>query len=260
MTASTEEQLLIDADVLDVFYRDGLAVVPSVLSADECAHLRELTDRLAVDPGAINNGHVTDVQTAMVLRYIQGLDQVLADLTIREPLHAYAEAIVGQHPKLCGMNVIRNRTDQAISSWHVDDMLEIPLGPGQTRHDPSMRMPVIWFTIQIALSDIVTYEQGPTEFVPGSHYSGRGPSAEDLTFDGQGPVAVYCKAGDAYLFNHQIWHRGAPNSSADTRYLMQIQYCRSSIYHRFSDKKNTEPPPNLDKNNRDLLDVLGIPA
>jgi ectoine hydroxylase-related dioxygenase (phytanoyl-CoA dioxygenase family) len=95
-----------------------------------------------------------------------------------------------------------------------------------------MQMPVFWMTIQIALTDIDSVENGATQFVPGSHYSGRNPSSENPVFEGQGPKAVLCKAGDAYLTNHQCWHRGAPNLSDRTRYLMQLQFAQ-----RWADKR-----------------------
>jgi len=58
-------------------------------------------------------------------------------------------------------------------------------------------MPVFWFSFQIALSDIDTPEKGPTEIVPGSHYSGRKVNREGpYDFEGRGPTPVLCRAGD----------------------------------------------------------------
>jgi len=246
------------AAILETFHRVGVAKVPGVFSPEECGPLRDLTDRLAADPEILRNGHVTPVYDTMVLRHIQCLHPVFANLTVREPILGLARQIVGWNPKLCGMNVIRSHTEQAISRWHVDDLLENPLAPGQTRHDPSMRMPVLWFTVQIALTDIETHAQGPTEIVPGSHYSGRDVDVNHLEFEGQGPTPIYCRAGDAYLFNHQTWHRGAPNTSPDTRYLMQIQYCRQWVFNRFANPLNTKPPVGFDSENADLRNVLGL--
>ena len=102
------------------------------------------------------------------------------------------------------------------------------------RFDPRTRMPVTWLTVQVPLSDIDSLEQGPTQFVPGSHYSGRHPPKSDAPeFEGRGPRAMLCKAGDVYLFNHQCWHRGAPNLSDRTRYLMQLQYAQRWADRRF---------------------------
>ena len=94
---------------------------------------------------------------------------------------------------------------------------------------------VLGLTVQCALSDIETLEHGPTQFVPGSHYSGRYPpkGEEAPTFAGRGPTSLLCKAGDIYFTNHQCWHRGAPNTSDRTRYVMQLQYAQRWADARF---------------------------
>ena len=51
---------------------------------------------------------------------------------------------------------------------------------------------------------------------------------------GRGAVDVYCKAGDIYLTNHQCWHRGAPNLSQRTRYILQVQYAARWADRRFN--------------------------
>jgi ectoine hydroxylase-related dioxygenase (phytanoyl-CoA dioxygenase family) len=112
----------------------------------------------------------------------------------------------------------------------VDDVLEFPLPEDIARFDPRIRMPVFWLTVQVALSDIETEAHGPTQFVPGSHYSGRRPpTQENPTFEGRGPVPVFCKAGDIYLTNHQCWHRGAPNQTERPRDLITNAYVRPEI-------------------------------
>jgi len=116
----------------------------------------------------------------------------------------------------------------------VDDVLEFPLPEEIARFDARMRMPVFWMTVQVALSDIDGIEHGPTQFVPGSHYSGRQPnSQENPQFEEHDAQSVLCKAGDAYLTNHQCWHRGAPNLSNRTRYIMQLQYAQKWADARF---------------------------
>jgi ectoine hydroxylase-related dioxygenase (phytanoyl-CoA dioxygenase family) len=112
--------------------------------------------------------------------------------------------------------------------------VEFPLPEAIPCFDARVRMPILWLTLQIALSDIDSLEYGPTQFVPGSHYSGRRPpNSENPEFQGRGPKPILCKAGDVYLFNHQCWHRGAPNLSDRTRYLMQIQYAQRWADRRF---------------------------
>ena len=223
------------AKVLQDFYRDGIAVVPGVLTDDEIAQLRELSDLYIDHPEAAKQGYAAAVITAMVLRCTQSLHRAFCDMLVREPFISLAEAVLGPNPGFCGQNVIRTDSGTGVSTWHVDDNVEFPLPPEIPRHDARMRMPVFWFSFQIALSDILTNENGPTEIVPNSHYSGRNvPKDGVLEFEGRGPAPIFCRAGDIYLFNHQLWHRGSPNGSIQRRYLMQNQYCKAWGISRFA--------------------------
>ncbi|MFF4583133.1 hypothetical protein ACFY15_32900 [Streptomyces sp. NPDC001373] len=46
-------------------------------------------------------------------------------------------------------------------------------------------------------------------------------------------TSLLARAGDAYLVNSQTWHRGAPNQSDRTRYLLTTAYGRRIISQRF---------------------------
>ena len=201
-------------DILDRFYRDGCVVVPGVFSAGECAALRELTDEIAK-----NN-------PSFIIRNPEEQSIAFVRLFIREPILSLVQAILGPEARFCGQNVIRNQPGQSISHWHVDDKLEYPLPPDVPRWDGRARLPLTWLSVQVPLSDILAPEDGPTEIVPGSHYSGRLSPKENPVFEGRGAEPVLCHAGDIYLFNHQLWHRGSPNTGTRTRYLMQLQYAR----------------------------------
>lgn len=209
--------------IIDDFYRDGYAVVRGVLSAEECAHLRALTDEIANRPS---------VQEAskgwFVVREVEREDIAFARLFIREPIYGLVREILGPECRFCGQNVIRNKPGEAVSKWHVDDnnRLEHPLPPEIPRWPAGARLPLIWLSVQVPLTDVLALEDGPTEIVPGSHYSGRLPDVDHLEFEGRGVEPIFCRAGDIYLFNHQTWHHGRPNTGAKTRYLMQLQYAR----------------------------------
>ena len=227
------------AAVLETFYRDGYAMLPGVLSADEVAQLREIADYHIDHPGAAGDrGYAAPVYTAMVLRCTQSLHRAFCDMLVREPFLSLGEAICGANAGFCGQNVIRSEKGTAVSKWHIDDILEFPLPEEIPRHDARMKMPVFWFSFQIALSDIESVEHGPTQLVPGSHYSGRDvpQDTENMAFEGRKPIPIFCKAGDVYLFNHQTWHRGMVNQSDRRRYLMQNQYCKAWGVYRFSAK------------------------
>jgi hypothetical protein len=219
---------------LAAFDRDGFVLFPGVLTADDVAALRAKTDACFAARASIDPKFVSTVYGAFVLRRGAEYDPLFAALTTHPTLLAIVEGVLGPQPAFNALNVIRNEPGQAIARWHVDDVLEIPLPDSMARFDARMRMPVLWLTVQIALSDIATQAHGPTQFVPGSHYSGRHPTPpDDPVFEGRGPVSMLCKAGDIYLTNHQCWHRGAPNLSDRTRYVLQVQYAARWADRRF---------------------------
>lgn len=195
----------------------------NVLSAEECSDLCQLTDEIAERPS---------VQEAskgwFVVRAPQDEDIAFTRLFIREPILSLVQQILGPECRFAGQNVIRNQPGEAVSNWHIDDnnRLEHPLPPEVPRWPAGAQMPVIWLSVQVALTDTKIIEDGPTEIVPGSHYSGRLTPNENPVFEGKGVEPIFCQAGDIYLFNHQTWHRGAPNNGSKTRYLMQLQYAR----------------------------------
>jgi hypothetical protein len=221
------------AAIAALFAQEGCVRVPQVLTAEQVDALCAATDAHALNPDP-NSRHTSYAGNAFVLRQCEELGPVFADMATHPTLVAIAEAVLGPSPAFNAMNVIRNGPGQAISNWHVDDVLEFPLPADVPRFDARIRMPVFWFTIQVALSDIDRLEHGPTQYVPASHYSGRRPGqSSDLMFEGRGPEAVLCKAGDIYLTNHQTWHRGAPNLSDRVRYVMQVQYAQRWADRRF---------------------------
>ena len=238
-------------EIVEQFFRDGYVHIPGVITPREVSALRDKTDEFLDDPelqarsdpslGDRNYVQVWDHKTSgqelpFILRNSIELDQVFRDMLVREPILSLAEAVVGKDSKFCGQNSIRNLPGLSIDQWHCDSSeAYFPLPDDIGRHDPRVRMPVMWFTVQFALSDIEAMEHGPTQYVPGSHYSGRTPNnQENPEFDGNGPVSVFSKAGDIYLHDPMCWHRGAPNTSDRTRYLFQSQYAAHWAYLRFN--------------------------
>jgi ectoine hydroxylase-related dioxygenase (phytanoyl-CoA dioxygenase family) len=221
-------------ETAEEFFREGCVLVPGVFNEAEVELLRSKTDDYYHRREEIPARHASYAGTAFVLRNCADLDPVYKDSLSHDPIPALVEAVLGPQPRFNALNVIRNEPGAAISTWHVDDVVEFPLPDDIPRFDPRIRMPVFWFTVQVALSDIDTLENGPTQFVPTSHYSGRRPYTQDEPrFEGNGPKEVYCKAGDIYFTNHQAWHRGAPNTSNRTRYVMQLQFAQRWADSRF---------------------------
>ena len=103
-------------DVAAEFNQEGCALIPGVLSCDEVAELRELTDFYASDPivGPRNAAFVGDT---FVLRYCHELDPLFQSQTTRCSVLEIASAVLGEDPRFNAMNVIRNESGRAISRW-----------------------------------------------------------------------------------------------------------------------------------------------
>ena len=172
--------------IAEQFFRDGYVYIPNVLTPGEVSPLRERTDQLLDDPDLMEstNPNLADVRYVQlgkhqttgedlpfILRNTIELDQMFRDMLLREPIFSLAEAIVGTNCKFCGQNVLRNKPGLSIDRWHVDGEVHFPLPDSIERYDSRIRMRVMWFTVQMALSDIELIEHGPTQYVPVSHYS-----------------------------------------------------------------------------------------
>ena len=276
MNSNNPAEPLSDDHVREIsaaLYRDGFVHIPGILDAGEIEQLQNTTDRLIEDPqlqAAVSaerhdphyvQSHqaTTGEKLPFILRNTIELDPIFPAMLEREPILSLAEAIVGPGCRFCGQNVLRNLPGMAIESWHVDGAVHFPLPDEISRHDARARPPVLWLTVQIALTDVDTIEHGPTQYIPGSHFSGRKPGNQDNpSFEGVGPVSLFCKAGDIYLQDPQCWHRGAPNTSERTRYLMQSQYAVDWAYRRFG-WMNRVPVPDetLQTGSDRLLAILG---
>lgn len=222
---SAEETQRIQAD----FDRDGYCLIPGVLAPEEVAALREGIDKVFAESRWQDN-----LYSDFIAVRLFETDPVFEDLLTREPIISLAESLVGADCHLIAQNVVRNAPGQAIDRFHVDDALAFPIGEGMERHDPRLKLPACILSVQIPLTDIPSVEYGPTQFVPGSHYAGRQPNDSLApTFEGKEPVSILCKPGDIYLQNGQCWHRGAPNASDRTRYLLGVSYGKRWIAQRF---------------------------
>ncbi len=246
-------------EILESFYRDGVTLLPGVLSQAECQALRDAMDRAYSDPKFEANWYAKDFINVRLFE----TDNLFRDLLIREPIISLAEKILGIQCHLMAQNSVRSGRGKAIDTFHADvdaDCgVEFPCTPDMPRHDARLRMPVFRMTVQIMLTDCDKQEYGPTQFVLGSHYSGRHPNdPKNPTFEGKKPVNVLCKAGDIYLHNGQAWHRGGPNNSDRTRYLLQIAYCQRWVSQRFFPFIDYKMPPHVWEGANDRLQrVLG---
>jgi ectoine hydroxylase-related dioxygenase (phytanoyl-CoA dioxygenase family) len=60
-------------------------------------------------------------------------------------------------------------------------------------------------------------------------------------------VSCLGPAGSVVIFNNQVWHRGAPNTSDRVRAMTQVSYARRIIGHRYYPFMNYQMPEHVYK-------------
>lgn len=221
----------------EALYRDGYVYLPSVLSADEVADLRKQMDNLTAIPESFDK-HTDAPEHAFMNKsinnafnrhphFLQFLDHP-GVIDIEEAVH-------GDDCHCIGMTAWMTGSGRPEQTLHCD-WLALSL-PEDIMADPRVRLPIFITTAHYYLDDI-TKELGPTNFVPGSHLSGRGPDG-DVEWKGATDKSIMCKAGDVVIFRCEVWHRGTANTSGRTRYLLQVHYAKRMITQKF--------PPYLNK-------------
>jgi hypothetical protein len=98
-------------------------------------------------------------------------------MTVHPAILQIVQSVLGNNARFNAMNIIRNSQGQAISNWHVDDVLEFPLPPEIPRFDARIRMPVLW--LRAGCAERWTLENGPT-VVPGGHYWAQTGGSQNL--------------------------------------------------------------------------------
>lgn len=229
--------------ILDDFQRNGAAILGRMLSAEEVAALKARVDSFFVDPKMKADENIYgDYIGVRLFEW----DAMFRDLMVREPLIGLMETLLGADCHLIANNIVRNKPGQAIDQFHVDDLLWFPLPADLPRFDQRMSFPTLLVNVQIALTDIDAEEFGPTQFVPGSHYSGRNPNdVYHPEFESRREQSLLVPAGTVYLQHPQVWHRGAPNTSTRTRYLLQYGYGKRFIAQRFFPFLNYRMPDHV---------------
>ena len=218
-------------EIIAEFNREGYAYLGPTLESDEVEALRNAMERKWADP-AMHEEDRYQIHSISLMRMFE-YDTSFRDLIVREPFASLAEAMLGADCHMLAQNALRTEPAEPGSrsgGWHLDDLVHFPLNDEIERHDPRMIMPVMVMQLFTPLTDVDAITYGPTEVVPGSHYAGRRPNDPDQpSFAGRGPMPILARAGDAYIFNNQVWHRGAPNYSDRVRYLAGVTYSKRFV-------------------------------
>ena len=216
------------AGMTKALHDDGFALIPGVLSLDECAELRAATDRLK--PFGFDNLGVTDHFKCVFNR-----EKTFLDMIDRPGVIDLAESTMGAQCHIIGETAWRSHPGHNGWSPHTDRVfIELP---EDIAADPRVHLPIYLCTAHFYLNDI-PLEMAPTWVIPGSHKSGHSLSwgkESKPTFQGRELEPVLCKAGDVLFFRSEIWHTGSKNETVDqTRYLLQVHYSNRIIAQQFS--------------------------
>lgn len=218
-------------DRVQAMERDGYAYFPALLEEEEVARLRAAMGLLqpleasfdrdqTVESGGFINKSVNNAFNRDPL-FLQYLD--------KPGVIELAEAVHGEDCHVIGMTAWMTGPGRPDQNLHTDWQ---PLTlPKEVMADPRVKVPIFITTAHFYLDDI-DQELGPTNFVPGSHLSGRTPQG-DVTWQGGGEQSILCRAGDVVLFRCEVWHRGTANRSKRTRYLLQVHYAKRMITQKF---------------------------
>lgn len=222
------------------FQRDGYYAFGRLMEDEEVEALRADLQRKWDDP-RMHEPARDQIRGTSLMRMFE-YSYAFRDLIVREPFASLAEAILGDDCHCMSQNALYTPPNpKAVADgpggWHLDDLVHFPLPDGVPRHDLAVPPPCFVMQIFTPLTDVEEVRYGPTQVVPGSHFAGRQPhlphEQDQPEFDGQGPHSFLVRKGDAYMFNNQVWHRGAPNASDRTRLMAGVTYSKRFIAQKF---------------------------
>jgi ectoine hydroxylase-related dioxygenase (phytanoyl-CoA dioxygenase family) len=216
---------------VEALERDGYVYLPAVLDAREIAAMRACMDRLEAIPESYDRHQTPDGHGYLnkCINNAFNRDPLFLPFLDRPRVIDLAEAVHGPDCHVIGMTAWLTGPGRPDQSLHAD-WLAVTL-PEDIMADPRVKLPVYITTAHYYLDDL--YEAlGPTQFVPGSHRSGRRPDGA-TAWRGVKPGSVLCRAGDVVVFRSEVWHRGTANTSDRVRYLLQVHYANRMITQKF---------------------------
>ncbi len=211
---------------------DGFAYFPGVLNETEISALREAMDNLTAIEENYDR-HPDPEKDGFLNKSINNAfnrDPIFVQYLDRPEIIDLIEAVHGADCHCIGMTAWLTGSGRPAQKLHADWQ---PLTlPANVMENPEVKIPIFISTAHFYLDDI-TEDLGPTNFVPGSHRAGRRPQPEETSFKGVEEKSIMSKAGDCVVFRCEVWHRGTPNTSGRTRYLLQVHYAQRIITQKF---------------------------
>ena len=226
----------------DQFHRQGCLFLRNMLPPEWTDQLRaDLDVALRDNPNGLNNkSHRAHLAHRMFETSPANLR--LFDM---EPMVTLAEAIIGTDCHVIHNNSFISPPGGGLDGWHQDDRPHYIVKDGAP--PANIHLPVLFFTANYYLTDVIEIEHGGTETIPGSHLFGASPPSRQLDGTEWEDRIQYNlgPAGSVILFNNQVWHRGGPNRSQRTRYITQVTYGRRIVGHKYYPFMNYTMPEHV---------------
>jgi len=194
---------------------DGVAVVPSVLGADELVAVRAALDRAvehAVAKGQplFRDGVDPNDRNVRVIELL-GVDPVFASLVVHPVALALAGALLGEHFQLSSFSANIAHPGSGSMGLHSDLMAVLP-EPWLAPYGAN-----VLFYLHDADA-----ENGATRYLPGSHHftSDADASQADLAHT----VPIEAPAGSLVAVDGRLWHTSGANQSSDRERAVLISF------------------------------------
>lgn len=215
---------------IEAYHRDGYVAVESVVSPDDIAELRRVTDEFVeksrsvtehTDVFDLEPGHTAETPRLRRLKSPSKQHPIYDRLLRYDAILDIVEQLIGNGVRTNGEKLnLKSPEFGSPVEWH-QDWAFYP----NTNDD--------LLAVGVALDDM-TLENGCLMVIPGSHrgkvysHHQRGAFIGAVTekdFDPSGAVPVVVKAGGITIHHCRMLHGSAPNVSDKPRRLLLYQYC-----------------------------------
>ena len=247
-------------DWIEIFHRDGAIVIPNAINLETCNKLKEDLDAINLSTG----------KPGLKKRMFEHSDANL-QLFWNEPIVSFAEQLIADDggdnsfPPIKEAHVIHNNSfiikagkdGLGKSSWHMDDSNHFLSLDGKPAN---IRLNVLAITCLYYLTDVLTIENGPTQYIPGSHLFGIPCTDDNAKKHEDKAIAGLGAAGTCVIVNNQVWHKGSKNTSKVNRYVTQISYAKRFVGHKYQPFVGYTMPEHIYKDIKDprKLRLLGF--
>jgi hypothetical protein len=197
------------------FQRDGILILPGVLSCTEVAAYLAAAQRCIGSQPNPNPGHSHKIPNAVTL------DPLLADLIDHDRHLGFAYDLYGEQVRLVQSDLFSRPRQGSISKWHIDGPRVLPY---------RVFSPVLPLKLRIGywLTDLPDSGMGNLIYLPGSHHADydREHTGHDRL---HGEQVLRVPAGTITVAHASLWHRVEANVSDQTRANLFLSYTPSWV-------------------------------